>query len=209
MSPDIYSQEIITPYIDFTDFLLKVFDLLRGGSGNIAEHREEILRAWLDFYEAYVTAAILVSLSLIIGIAYCLFRVHQIRKQEEKEIHEIAASNNASAEQMDVAPGTRKWKQVIEHSSSADESQWRLAILEADIILDEIVYEHFGDLGETLGERLKKVDRSDFRTIDKAWEAHRIRNAIAHEGSAFTLTERDLRQTLNLYRDVFEEFHYI
>lgn len=209
MSPDIYSQEIITPYIDFTDFLLKVFDLLRGGSGNIAEHREEILRAWLDFYEAYVTAAILVSLSLIIGIAYCLFRVHQIRKQEEKEIHEIAASNNASAEQMDVAPGTRKWKQVIEHSSSADESQWRLAILEADIILDEIVYEHFGDLGETLGERLKKVDRSDFRTIDKAWEAHRIRNAIAHEGSAFTLTERDLRQTLNLYKDVFEEFHYI
>lgn len=209
MESDIYSQDPSTPYIDFTDFFLRLFDFLRGGTGNISEHREEIIVAWQNFYASYVTAAILVSLSFIVAIAYCIFRIHQIRTREEQIIHASAVWNKVLVANDDAPLGAKKWEQVLAHVASGNHNEWRLAILEADIILDEIVYERFGDLGDTLGERLKKVDRSDFNTIDKAWEAHRIRNSIAHEGSAFELSERDLRQTLNLYRDVFEEFKYI
>lgn len=209
MESDIYSQDLGTPYIDFTDFFLRLFDFLRGGTGNISEHREEIIIAWQNFYASYVTASILISICFMIAIAYCVFRVHQIRTRENQIIHSSAVWNRVLVANDDAPLGAKKWEQVLAHVASGDHNQWRLAILEADIILDEIVYEKFGDLGETLGERLKKVDRSDFQTIDKAWEAHRIRNAIAHEGSAFELSERDLRQTLNLYRDVFEEFRYI
>jgi hypothetical protein len=197
------------PSINIEDFSLRLFDLLRGGTGNIAEHKEEIISAWHDFYYSYVTVSISLSLLLIIMIAYSIFRIHQIRTRENEAIHDAAIWNKPLSAEEDLPLGYRKWQQVEDHAHSGDPSQWRLAILEADIILDEIVFERFGDLGDTLGERLKRVDRSDFQTIDKAWEAHRIRNAIAHEGSSFELSERDLRQTINLYREVFEEFHYI
>jgi len=63
--------------------------------------------------------------------------------------------------------------------------------------------------GETIGDKLKAVERSDFTTVDLAWEAHKIRNQIAHEGSSFLLNQRETKRILSLYQAVFEEFHII
>jgi hypothetical protein len=66
-----------------------------------------------------------------------------------------------------------------------------------------------GYKGDTLSDKMRQVERSDFTYIDKAWEAHRVRNRIAHEGSDFELTEREARRVIDLYGAVFEEFHFI
>jgi ribosomal protein L14E/L6E/L27E len=63
--------------------------------------------------------------------------------------------------------------------------------------------------GDTLGERLKAVEQSDFDTIDKAWEAHKVRNKLAHEGGDFILTQREAKRIIALYKDVFDEFRMI
>lgn len=76
-------------------------------------------------------------------------------------------------------------------------------------MLEEMVVSMPNVHGENLGERLRSVEASDFTTIDKAWEAHKVRNQIAHEGADFLLSEREARRVLALYRDVFNEFHYI
>jgi len=68
---------------------------------------------------------------------------------------------------------------------------------------------NMGYHGDSLGEKLKSVEKSDFTTLDLAWEAHAIRNRIAHEGAAFALTEREAQRVMKLYEDVFREFHYI
>jgi hypothetical protein len=94
------------------------------------------------------------------------------------------------------------------HIGSDNPSDWRLAILEADIILDELLSE-LGYTGDTIGDKLKKAHRGDFKSLDHAWEAHRIRNAIAHEGQDFVLTQREARRILDLYEMVFREFDYI
>jgi hypothetical protein len=180
--------------------------------GDALQHKEEIVALWENAYRSYALIATCVSVFLLIAIMYSLFRIYQIRTEENHAMHE--AEHNywhrlESHEESNFAPGFHKWQQVQEHVASHNPHEWRLAILEADIILDELVYERFSDLGETLGERLKRVDRADFRSIDKAWEAHRTRNAIAHEGSSFELSEREMRHILNLYEEVFREFHYI
>jgi len=36
-----------------------------------------------------------------------------------------------------------------------------------------------------MGDKLKAVEKSDFNSIELAWEAHKARNMIAHEGSDF------------------------
>jgi hypothetical protein len=47
------------------------------------------------------------------------------------------------------------------------------------------------------------------KTLNQAWEAHKIRNAIAHQGADFLLSEREAKRVVSLYREVFQEFDYI
>ncbi len=99
------------------------------------------------------------------------------------------------------------WERVLQYQRSENPNDWKQAIIAADTMLDELV-KSMQYPGETLGERLKQVEQSDFKTLDRAWEAHKVRNLIAHEGG-YELTERVARETLANYRAVFEEFHVI
>lgn len=110
--------------------------------------------------------------------------------------------------EVDEREGSSKWRMVLKHMNSQNPSDWKLALIEADTILDALV-ERSGFPGATLGERLKNADRGVFRTLDYAWEAHKVRNRIAHEGSDFVLTERDAKKAIAQYEEVFKEFEYI
>ena len=101
-----------------------------------------------------------------------------------------------------------KWERVIQHINSNNPSDWKLAILECDIILAEIL-EKMGYLQESISEKLKAIEPSDFTNIESAWEAHKIRNQIAHEGSDFLINEREAKRVIGLYETVFREFEYI
>ena len=84
----------------------------------------------------------------------------------------------------------------------------RLAILEADIMLNELL-DLQGYKGETMADKMKQVDRAGFNTIDLAWEAHKIRNRIAHEGAEHELSAREARRVIDLYERVFKEFRIV
>ena len=101
-----------------------------------------------------------------------------------------------------------KWEEITRLSNSPHASDWRLAIIEADVMLEELL-RTAGYHGENLGEMLKSVEKSDFTTIEAAWEAHKVRNKIAHAGSDFALNEREAKQVITLYEAVFREFRII
>ena len=63
-----------------------------------------------------------------------------------------------------------------------------------------------GYVGNSLGERLRTITPSQLSSIDDAWEAHKVRNRIAHDGADFVLTKRMAEQTIAQYRRVFSEF---
>lgn len=105
-------------------------------------------------------------------------------------------------------PTKKKWDQILAHAESESPSEWRMAIIESDIVLDDLL-EVLRLPGETMGDKLKAVEKSDFNTIDLAWEAHKARNMIAHEGSDFLLNQHETRRIISLYEAVFKEFHLI
>ncbi len=105
-------------------------------------------------------------------------------------------------------PTALKWQEIVAKSELAEESNWRLAIIEADIILDSLL-EKLNLPGFTIGDKLKAVEPSDFLTLDQAWEAHKARNNIAHQGNDFLLNQREARRIIGLYEAVFKEFHLI
>lgn len=101
-----------------------------------------------------------------------------------------------------------KWERVITHIESTNENNWRLAIIEADIMLSELL-DTMQLVGDSIGDKLKGVEKSDFTTIDLAWEAHKVRNEITHSGGDFRITQHEALRVIELYREVFKEFQFI
>ena len=185
------------PTIDFFSVFQSIYDFFFSLSG---------FKVY-DFLSSLRPFTTLISLSFIAGTVYAFMRFQQVRNGEAA-YYTAKVAEGAQKKHTKEAPKNEKWERVQTHIASKNPSDWRLAILECDIILQEMV-EVMGYRGENLGEKLKNVERSDFTTIDQAWEAHKVRNLIAHEGSDFLLSEHEAKRVIGLYRQVFEEFKYI
>lgn len=172
------------------------------GNSNVGGVEKSILWSGINIL-TYLFMFISLVLAGMIFFSY-------IRWQEELKKAKHIFNDNYKGD-IDVGEPVYKhprWATVIGHASSLNQSEWRLAILEADTMLAELLDKR-GYPGLSIGEQLKLVDSEKFRSIQDAWDAHRVRNQIAHEGSAFTLTEREARRVIGLYERVFREFDFI
>ncbi len=106
-----------------------------------------------------------------------------------------------------VEPDPR-WRNIMSHMDSHVQSEWRVAILEADILLYDMLNQ-MGYQGDSIGEMLKQVDPSSFVTLQDAWKAHLVRNRIAHEGANYELTRDEAERVMRMYERVFQEFYFI
>ncbi len=166
---------------------------------------QAIGRTFVNVFPSIQFIAIFLTLLFIMGIIYTSFRLHHI----EKKYHLAQKiERNKQLNVYDEKIVNPKWQKVLGHVNGASPNDWRLAILEADILLGDML-EKMGYRGEGIGEMLKSIEENDFNTLNNAWEGHKIRNAIAHEGSDFILSQREAKRAISLYQSVFEEFHLI
>lgn len=101
-----------------------------------------------------------------------------------------------------------RWTHVLSLIESPHDSDWRQAIIEADIMLDDMLAGQ-GLPGANVGDKLKAVDPARMQTLQQAWDAHKVRNDIAHQGSSFPLTDHIAYRTIKQYENVFREQHFI
>lgn len=73
----------------------------------------------------------------------------------------------------------KKWSIIAGKSKSLKTGDWKLAIIEADKFLDDLL-KRSGYGGESMGDRLKKLDSKKIANLDQIWRAHKIRNDIVH-----------------------------
>ena len=161
---------------------------------------EQLYTYWTD----WVIISIMLSLIFGASVIYSLVRIVQIRRSEYR--HFEAMQHTVAAK--DIPKTHLRWKRIEEQAHADNEQGWRLAILEADIMLNELL-DLQGYRGETMSDKLRAVEKSKFNTIDLAWEAHRMRNRIAHEGAAHHLSGRETQRIVGLYEKVFREFKFI
>lgn len=155
-----------------------------------------------------IGASIPLAIFFIIVIIYSVEGLKRIRKKEA-EIYDGAKVEPGfeDAPAQGDAALSKRWESVTGHLSSPNQNDWKQAIMDADIILDDILTK-LGYQGESVGEKLKRATKGDFKTLDDAWEAHKIRNSIAHE-AGFTLTHHEATHAIGRYKRVFEEFYFI
>ncbi|MCE9541605.1 hypothetical protein K8R03_03565 [Candidatus Kaiserbacteria bacterium] len=152
----------------------------------------------------FTAISIMFSLLLAVGAIYCMIRIWQVRQNEHAR--RKAAAHTVAAK--DVPKTQLRWNRIREQIASEDERQWRLAILEADIMLNELL-DLQGFRGETMADKMKQVSRTNFSTIGLAWEAHGVRNMIAHQGMMQPLDAREARRVIGMYEQVFKEFRFL
>ncbi len=95
------------------------------------------------------------------------------------------------------------WKNIQRHFYAGDDNSLKLAILEADKALDEILVVS-GFRGGSLGDKLKKLTTAEISNLDEVWEAHKLRNRIVHELD-FKLNREIAEKALGIYQRTFEE----
>jgi hypothetical protein len=153
-------------------------------------------------FEGVRTLLLIISLILAAGIIYVTTRIIQLQKKKFKDIIDFMPQEAPPEER------GNQWESIKKHIENDDEAQWRLAILEADTILDDIL-KRIGVKGTNLGERLKNTETSDFENLQNAWEAHKVRNRIAHEGAKFDLSKGEAKRVIELYEKCLKEFRFI
>jgi hypothetical protein len=142
------------------------------------------------------------SLILLTFIVYTFIRLKSVQLEVNKKF------NNYYEAPEGTLPENDKWRKILGLVESDNPNDWRQAVIEADVILDEAVSKK-GYRGENLGEKMKGIDPSDFTTLDYAWDAHKVRNKIAHDGGDFILTEREAKRVVGLYGAVLKEFGWL
>lgn len=149
-----------------------------------------------------------ISIFLFIVIIYCVERLKIIRNKESEKFDAKTETAYEEIKEKGDMILAKRWDSIKKHMESDNQNDWKQAIMDADIILDDLLNK-MGYRGESIGEKLKRVEKGDFASLDAAWEAHKVRNQIAHEGASFSLNHHTAKQAFNNYRKVFEEFYYI
>lgn len=101
-----------------------------------------------------------------------------------------------------------RWDKVTELIRSQNQADWVLAIIEADTMLDSMLTT-LGYPGQTIGEKLSQTNALQFPTLELAWQAHKIRNKIAHEGIGAGVDYREVLHAYRCFEKVFEDSRFI
>ena len=179
------------------EYLFRLLYGLMGGSRSGTNYASlQILAAHVWFW--IVIVGYLLSVVGFFLVVYIIVRIFELRKREESYYSTLISPLEAAG---GVSP---RWQHIESLINDTSASHWREAILEADIMLDDVLARR-GYVGDGVGEKLKAVEPADMKTLQDAWDVHKVRNQIAHQGSAFILSELLARRTIARYEAIFRE----
>lgn len=207
MQPEPLSVQASTTSTDIPVGGIDIFSLLVhiiGGNETTASllSVNGLIRFLDILWSVYVIIALLLSILMLVLYAYASTRRWQYYALGDKELRD---AEDLYDEVYRGIKKTSRLDDVLKHIDSDNPNDWKLAIIEADIILDDTLKQR-GYPGASLGERLKSISPTQLASLNDAWEAHKVRNRIAHEGADFVLTKRVAEDTVSRYRKVFNEF---
>lgn len=138
-----------------------------------------------NFTDAIIILAIVALLALILTARYFIIR-------SETEVDRKFFKN--------------QWKKILEIMSYGKEMNFKLAVIEADKLLDEALKAMYFP-GATMAERLKFASYK-FPKLKHVWWAHNVRNQIVHE-SRYVLKFGETKIVLRLFKEALNELNVL
>jgi len=188
MASEIYNQILASLY-QWTSFQI--------GSFNLVDTAANLQNAFLD--STFVQVLQVISAIVTIGLGIAAFYLSMRKKEFEKV---IAKRQVAPAEVAGMGPLQEQWGDIMRHIDSTHEGEWKFAVIEADTIVDGVLKNYFP--GDTMGERLQNIDKTKLLSIDDLWDAHKIRNRLAHDSNYF-LRHAEALRAVRLFESTLRE----
>ncbi|OGZ95794.1 MAG: hypothetical protein A3I44_05020 [Candidatus Sungbacteria bacterium RIFCSPLOWO2_02_FULL_51_17] len=173
-------------YFDFLD------NFYRSGGGTAL--------AVLKFFSGVISLVLLAILANVIRLTWQLNS--PLKRAEEAFALEFGAIPASSRTQ-----ASKQWRSITDKAQSQSQSDWKLAVIEADSLVDDLLKlaQYSGD---TMGERLKQLDTAKLPSLNALWEAHKIRNIIAHD-PARVLTRPEIDHALEGFKKALDELEFL
>ena len=144
---------------------------------------------WFNFFSLLISG---------IALAIILFFNIKLNLTGEKVEHWIDVWHHKSISQK---RSLRAWKKIEKRLRIGNLNQLRLAVLEADRILDQF-FKLAGYPGQNLDERLEEATDAQLVNIEEIRQVHKLRNRIASEPD-FELTPGETEIAIGIYKSAF------
>jgi hypothetical protein len=94
------------------------------------------------------------------------------------------------------------WLKIEQEVDPGNVPSYQLALLNADKLLDKALQAR-GIKGQTMGERMKSYN-SQWSNANNIWNAHKVRNKLAHEPN-FQVSLDTTRRVLAVYKQALKD----
>lgn len=131
-------------------------------------------------------------------INYLFFKTHYFQWLYGESLVEAFAKRTYGVKRLDVI-----WSKLKERGGPDLESDYKLAVIEADSLLDQTLAS-IGYKGENLEERLNQITPAHLSTLEEIRMAHKVRNDIVRDPD-YRLNIERAREILSIYKKSFEE----
>ncbi|MBI5420701.1 MAG: hypothetical protein HZA35_00070 [Parcubacteria group bacterium] len=143
----------------------------------------------------------LISAALFAGIIWLVMKMRVFGVQVEQ------LGDMMTMAQVDRKRVLKAWKEVQDRLGRGDEANLRLAIIDADKLLDTVL-KRMGYVGDTMADRLKKITKAQLKNINEVWTAHKVRNNIVHSPD-HSFSRQEAVEVIEMYERAFREMNLI
>jgi len=141
-----------------------------------------------------------VETAFIIILGVILAGIYAVWEAKKTGVKKPAKSVNYKSTFLKKEDVELKWQEIEDNLKSGKPSNLSKAILDGDKLIDEALKE-LRMTGDTRGERLKNAKNLFEQDLySKIWEAHKLRNYIAHEMNAI-INKSDVEEALRSFKE--------
>lgn len=154
---------------------------------------------WLSVLRTFFIA---LSLFLVGFIIFVLIKTTWLKRLVIWDVHEFLTHRP-----FETRKAEKEWKGIKNKLAAEMESEWKLAVIEADKMTDSYLSQ-MGFEGANLGERLKKLDSAHISNIEEVREAYKIRSNIIHDPT-YKLSLEEAKKVLEIYEKALIDLHVL
>lgn len=147
-------------------------------------------------------AFLAVSLILLGTLIFIISRTNYFQWLAIQDLSNFLRMGHIGAKKL-----TRQWNKILGRLDIANESEYKLAVIEADDMLDSSL-KKMGYDGQTLEEKLGKLTSAVAPNIEQLHEVHRLRDHIVHDPD-YRLDLNEAKKALGIYGEAFKNLQIL
>lgn len=143
-----------------------------------------------------------IGLAMLVSSIYFIIRTNILEEKYFKDILEFTKTSAYKDIKLSI-----NWDKILKRINSDDESNRKLAIIEADDLLNKALNE-MGYQGANLEESLKDAGKEIVHNKEDLLKAHKVRRDMVYDPN-YNLSEEDGKELISIYEETLDDLELL